>query len=132
MTGEPALRRLRAGRVLLSASSARLRGLGRGGRLTLAGGRTVTVAGVVADGVARDAEVVAAAADVPRAERRQTALVVATRDPRAVAAAVPDDRLTRVATLDPRARATGQGIVRAVVITPMDRATAVQYGELIL
>ena len=88
--------------MLLSESSARLRRLRRGDRMTLAGGRTVTVAGVVADGVARDAEVVAAAADVPRAQRRQTAVVVATRDPAAVADAVPDDRLTRVATLDPR------------------------------
>ena len=85
--------------------------------MTLVGGRTVRVAGVVSDGVARDAEVVVAAADVPRADRRQTAVVVATRDPRAVARAVPDDRLTRVGVLDPGATASGSGrIVRAVVL----------------
>jgi hypothetical protein len=116
VTGDPAFRRLRSRRVLLSAASARLRRLGRGGRMTLAGGRTVTVAGVVADGVARGSEVVAAAADVPRNERRQTAVVVATRDPAAVAGAVPDDRLTRVVTLDPRPGGAGRGIIRSVAV----------------
>jgi len=131
VTGEPAFRRLRSGRVLLSASSARLRGLGRGGRMMLVGGRTVTVAGVVPDAVARDAEVVAAAADVPRAERRQTAVVVATRDPRAVADAVPDDRLTRVASLRPRPRSTRGGIVRALAVKRRfgEFAVRLPYGE---
>lgn len=131
VTGDATFRRLRRGRVLLSASSSRLRGVGRGGRMTLAGGRTVTVAGVVPDGVARDAEVVAAAADVPRAERRQPAAVVATHDPAGVADAVPDDRLTRVATLDPRASATGGGIVRALVVKRRfgEFAVRLPYGE---
>src|SRR5688572_25468228 len=53
VTEDAAFRRLRAGRVLLSESSARLRRLGRGARLELAGGRRVTVAGVVPDGAAR-------------------------------------------------------------------------------
>lgn len=115
VTGERAFRRVRRGRVLLSETSARLRDLGRGGRMTLAGGRTVRVAGVVADRLARDAEVVAATADVARADRRQTAVVVATRDPAAVARAVPNDRLTRVATLE--TQPTGRrGIIRPAAV----------------
>ena len=122
VTGLAAFRRLRSGRVLLSSSSARLRGLRRGGRLTLAGGRTVVVAGIVPDLATRDAEVVAAAADVPRSARRQTAVTVATRDPAAVAAAVPEDRLTRVAVLDPTA-ASGP----ALVIRPVELKR--RFGE---
>src|SRR5688500_2336472 len=61
VSGEDAFRRLRGGRVLLSESSARLRRLARGARITLDRGRTLTVAGVVADGLAREAEVVASA-----------------------------------------------------------------------
>ncbi len=132
VTGDAAFRRLRSGRVLLSASSARLRGLRRGGRLVLTGGRGVTVAGVVPDGVARDAEVVAAAADVPRGERRQTAVVVATRDPEAVADAVPDDRLTRVASLRPRVGAAARGgIIRSVAVKRRfgEFAVRLPYGE---
>jgi hypothetical protein len=131
VTGDPAFRRLRRGRVLLSASSAQLRGLRRGDRMTLTGGRTVTVAGVVPDDVARDAEVVAAAADVPRGARRQTTVVVATRDPAAVADAVPDDRLTRVASLRPRAAARRGGIVRPVVVKRRfgEFAVRLPYGE---
>jgi hypothetical protein len=102
VTGDDAFGELRGGRVLLSEASARLRRLGAGDRLTLTSGRTVVVAGVVADGVARGAELVAATADVPRAQRRASAVVVATRDPTAVADAVPDDRLTRVGQLDTR------------------------------
>ncbi len=131
VTGDPAFRRLRRGRVLLSASSARLRGLGRGDRMTLTGGRDVTVAGVVPDEVARDAEVVAAAADVPRGDRRQATAVVATRDPAAVARAVPDDRLTRVASLRPRAAARRGGIVRPVAVKRDfgEFAVRLPYGE---
>lgn len=131
VTGERAFLLLTARRVLLSASSARLRGLRRGGRLTLAGGRTVTVAGVVPDGVARDAEVVAAAAGVPHAERRQTAVVVATRDPAAVARVVPDDRRTRVAVLEPRATAGGGRIIRPVAVKRRfgEFAVRLPYGE---
>jgi hypothetical protein len=102
VTGDGALRALRGGRVLLSQASAGLRGLAPGDGMTLTGGRRVTIAGVVGDDVARGAEVVAATADVPRAQRRATAVVVATHDPGAVADAVPDDRRTHVGRLDAR------------------------------
>lgn len=131
VTRDPALRRLRGGRVLLSASSASLRRLRRGGRMTLADGSSVIVAGVVADDVARGAEVVAAAADVPRAERRQIAAIVATRDPGAVARAVPRDRLTRVALLDPRPAAPGGGVIRPVAVKRHfgEFAVRLPYGD---
>jgi hypothetical protein len=131
VTGEAAFRRLSGRSVLLSASSARLRRLGRGDRLALADGRTVTVAGVVADSLARDAEVVVAQAAVPRAARRQTAVVVATHDPAAVADAVPDDRLTRVATVDPRSTATSGTVIRPVTVKRRfgEFAVRLPYGE---
>ena len=102
VTGDDALGRLRAGRVLLPEASARLRGLHVGDRMTFTGGRTVVVGGIVADGVGRGAEVIAATADVPRARRHATAVVVATRDPAAVARAVPDERGTHVGRLGAR------------------------------
>ena len=102
VTGERAFRRVRRGRVLLSATSARLRDLGRGGRMTLAGGRTVRVAGVVADRLARDAEVVAATADVPRTNAGRPRSSSPRTTPAPSPRAVPNDPLTRVATLDAR------------------------------
>ena len=60
-------------------------------------------------GITRGAELVAAAADVPRAQRRATAVVVATTDPAAVDDAVPEDPLTRVALLDTRPDSAGRG-----------------------
>lgn len=131
VTADGAFRRLRAGRVLLSTSSARLRDMERGDRMTLVGGRTVTVAGVVPDAVARDAEVVAAATAVPPRERRQTAVVIATRDPAAVAGAVPADRLTRVAVLDPRAPARSGNVIRPVALKRRfgEFAVRLPYGD---
>ena len=74
------------------------------------------VAGVIPDDVARGAELVASTADVPRAQRRATALVVATRDPKAVADIVPDDPLTHVGRLDtrPDSATTAGSITRPV------------------
>jgi hypothetical protein len=102
VTGDAAFGRLRGGRVLLSEASARLRRLETGDRITFTGDRTLVVAGVIADDIARGAELVASTADVPRAQRRANALVVATRDPQAVADVVPDDPLTHVGRLDAR------------------------------
>ena len=117
--------------MLLSRSSAALRDLKAGDRMTFTGGRTAKVAGVVPDGLARDAELVVAAADVPRAQRRQTHVVIATDDPRAIARAVPDDRLTRVAQIDPQSTATGGGIIRPVAVKRRfgEFAVRLPYGD---
>ena len=102
VVGGDGLAGLRAGHVLLSRSSARVRRLGVGDQMTLTGGRTVRIAGIVADHVGRGAEVIAAAADVPRARRHATAVVLATRDRAAVARAVSDGGRTIVGPLDAR------------------------------
>jgi hypothetical protein len=116
VTGDAAFSNLRGGRVLLSDASAQLRRLTAGDRMTIAGGRTVTVSGVVGQGIARGAELVVAAADVPRSQRRATAVVVATTDPQAVADAVPEDPRTRVGRLDtsPDSATTAGSITRPV------------------
>ena len=49
---------LRPGRALISETSARLRGVGAGGRLRLVAGRSLRVAGVVDDELVRSSEVV--------------------------------------------------------------------------
>ena len=132
VTGDAAFRDLRGGRVLLSEASARLRRLKAGDRITLTGDRRVVVAGVVPDGVARGAELVASTADVPRSQRRATALVVATRDPEAVADTVPDDPLTHVGRLDtrPDSATTAGSITRPVQLKHNFGEFAVQlpYG----
>jgi hypothetical protein len=121
-----AMRAVRGGRVVLSASSARLRRLGEGGRLTLAGGRTVRVAGVVPDDLARGAELIVAAADVPAAARRNAQVVVATREPEAVERLVPDDRLTRIGILArDRAATTAPG--RGGIVRPLELKR--RFGE---
>ena len=132
VTGDAAFRGLRGGRVLLSNASARLRGLKGGDRMTLTGGRRVVVGGVVPDDVARGAELVASTADVPRAQRRGTALVVATRYPEAVAGVFPDGPLTHVGRLDarPDSATTAGSITRPVQLKHNFGEFAVQlpYG----
>jgi hypothetical protein len=54
-----AVARLRRGEAFLSATAARLRGIGRGGTLVLATGRRLRVRGVVPDDVAQSAELLA-------------------------------------------------------------------------
>ena len=61
--------RLRRGEVLLSETAARLRRVGAGARLVLAGGRRLRVRGVVSDEVAQSAELVAHLGD-PRVQAR--------------------------------------------------------------
>jgi hypothetical protein len=123
---------LRWGRVLLSRAAARLRRLGRGARLVTSRRRPARVAGVVGDATARSAELVVAAADVPRAERRSPQVLVATTDPGAVARAVPDDRLTRVAVVDPSADPTApRAVIRPVDVKRRfgEFAVRMPYGE---
>jgi hypothetical protein len=79
------VRRLRPGTALLSRTSARLRRLGRGGRITLTGGRSLRVAGVLPDGAVRSAELVVARADGAR--------LGATRSPYLLAASTAPGRL---------------------------------------
>jgi hypothetical protein len=131
VTGEPAFRALRPGRVLLTRSSAQLRRLAPGDRMTFASGRPARVAGVVDDWLARDAEVVAPLSAVPRAERRQRSVLVATGEPAAIDRAVPDDPRARVAVVDRDAAQGGGLIVRSLQVKRRfgEFAVRLPYGD---
>jgi len=68
--------KLRPGTAILSTTSARLRGLGVGGVLRLAGGRRLRVVGVVDDAALRDAEVALASGDRRVRPLRSTVIVL--------------------------------------------------------
>jgi hypothetical protein len=114
----PAVRRLRRGTALLSETSARLRRVGVGGRLTLTGGSTLRVAGVVDDEIANNSELVLRPGDAPPAGATTARLLVATTDPEAVERALPRDRLTRVGVFGPGGGGgtTRGGIARAMEV----------------
>lgn len=83
------LRGLDGREVLLTRTSARLRRLGPGGRIELAGGRSLRVAGIVPDELVRRAEIVVNAEEGSRlGARRRWALVPYAGDPSALAAAL--------------------------------------------
>jgi D-alanyl-D-alanine carboxypeptidase len=136
VTGAAAAGELRSGRALLSETSARVRRARAGDRLVLTDGRSPRVATVVPDDVARESELVLAAADVPAHERRNGQVLLATTDPEAVARAVPEDRLTRVGIVDagPRGDDRGRergGIVRSVELKRRfgEFSVRLPYGE---
>jgi hypothetical protein len=112
------VRRLRRGTTLLSETSARLRRVGVGGRLTLTGGRTLRVAGVVDDDLANNSELVLRPGDAPPAGATTSRLLVSTTDPAAVERALPRDRLTRVGVFGgaPSGGSTRGGIARAMEV----------------
>jgi hypothetical protein len=125
-----AVRRLRSGSVLLSESSARLRRLGAGGRLTLDGGRTVRIAAVVDDEIARGSELVLTGG----AGRPGTSqLLVSTTRPDAVLRRLPDDGATRAAPAFVADAGFPQraGIARALEVKQAfgEFAVRLPYGE---
>jgi D-alanyl-D-alanine carboxypeptidase len=125
----PALRGLRPGSALLSRTSARLRRLGRGGRLTLAGGRRLRIAGVVDDELVRAAELVLRPGDAGASRTSQ--LLVATTAPGRIARRLPPDGATRVRRFE-----AGAGSTPALVARPAELkarfgefAVGLPYGE---
>ena len=90
-----AIARLGPGRALLSRTSARLRHAGAGATLTLAGGRRLRVAGVVADGLVRSAELVVSASEGRRLGPRAGYLLAAVRTRRAAGRAARAFRAPR-------------------------------------
>jgi hypothetical protein len=92
------VRRLRHGTVLLSQTSARLRGVGAGALLELEGGRRLRVAGVVSEEVAQYSEVVASESEGMPSSRDSVVAVLAE------GADVTTDELARAAGGDGRAR----------------------------
>ena len=86
-----AVRGLGRGEALLTRTSARLRRLGRGGRLRLAEGRSVSVVGVIDDGIVRRGEIVVNAREGAHlGAQRRWALVPYRGDPRRLVAALRD------------------------------------------
>jgi hypothetical protein len=77
------VRRLRAGTAILSRTSARVRGVGAGGTLTLRGGRRLRIVGVLDDGLVRSAELVVSATEGARLGARAPYLLAAVEDERA-------------------------------------------------
>ena len=75
-----AFAKLRPGRAILSATSARLRKVGAGGVLRLAGGRRLRVVAVVDDAALRDAELALASRD-RRVEALRSTVMVLLREP---------------------------------------------------
>lgn len=77
-----AIRGLGRAEALLTRTAARLRRLGPGGRIRLAEGRTLRVAGVIDDGLVRRAEIVVSAAEgASLGAQRRWALVPYSGDP---------------------------------------------------
>lgn len=105
----PAVERLRPGTALLSKTSARVRRLGRGGTLRLAGGRRLRVVGVVDDGLVRATELVVHRADGPRLSAGRPYLL----------AAGPADPIRRTLRIPPgRRRSRGGTVVAALGPAP--------------
>src|SRR5215218_8348968 len=97
------LRRLGAGRALLSRTSARLRHARAGATITLTGGRRLRVVGVLDDGLVRSAELVVSAAEGARLGPRAPYLLAAVRTERTARRAERafDAPRTRVSALGP-------------------------------
>jgi D-alanyl-D-alanine carboxypeptidase len=125
----PALRSLRPRTALLSRTSARLRRLESGDRLTLAGGHELRVAGVVDDELVRAAELVLRHGDA--GPSRASQLLVATTAPERIARRLPTDEGTRVRSLRSTAGASRARIARPAEIKARfgEFAVSVPYGD---
>ena len=112
--------------VLLSRTSARLRKLGEGDRLTVAGGRRLRVAGVVDDDLVGLAEVVLTQrdADAPRGATGQ--LLVATTEPDRVERRLARNDGVRIRALSP-GLGTGLRTVPRLVARPLE--IKARFGE---
>jgi D-alanyl-D-alanine carboxypeptidase len=122
---------LRPGRALLTRTSARVRRLSKGDRIRFASGRTLRVSGVIADHLARDAELVLHPGDAEGASARSAQLLVATMRPVALARSLPHDDRTRISPVVAAPAERRGGIVRAVDLKARfgEFAVRLPYGE---
>jgi hypothetical protein len=117
------IRGLRRGGVLLSRSSARLRRLETGDQLTVTGGRTLRVTGIVDDDLVGLAEVVLTRRDAAGGGNSSTGqLLIATTDPQRAARRIPRGGGVRIRTLSPTLRTAPRRIAR-----PLELKT--RFGE---
>jgi hypothetical protein len=112
------IRRLGRNTALLSRTSARLRRLGVGDRLTLAGGRELRVAGIVDDEVVGFAELVLTG----RGNDATRQLLVATTRPERVERRLAGNDAVRIRTLSPTLRTSSRLVAR-----PLE--TKARFGE---
>jgi hypothetical protein len=118
----PEIRRLRHDTALLSRTSARLRRLGVGDRLSLAGGPELRVAGVVDDELVGFAELVLTGRGAGGANDRTRQLLVATTQPERAERRLARNDAVRVHTLSPTLRTSPRLIAR-----PLE--TKARFGE---
>jgi len=115
-------RRLRRGTALLSRTSARLRRLGVGDRLSLAGGRELRVARIVDDELVGFAELVLTGRDAGGGNDATRQLLVATTQPERVERRLARNDAVRIRTLSPTLRTSPRLIAR-----PLE--TKARFGE---
>jgi hypothetical protein len=123
-------RALRPGTALLTRTSARVRRLDTGDRLELATGPTLQVAGIVADHLALDAELVLRPRDAGGTPAWNRRLLIATTSAPDLARALPD-RASRIAPVLPAGDERRGAIVRAVDVKARfgEFAVRLPYGE---
>jgi D-alanyl-D-alanine carboxypeptidase len=116
------IRKLRRGTALLSRTSARLRRLGVGDRLRLAGGSELRVAGVVDDELVGFAELVLTGRDAGGGNGPTRQLLVATTRPERVERRLARNDAVRIRTLSPTLRTSPRLVAR-----PLE--TKARFGE---
>jgi hypothetical protein len=118
----PDVRRLRPGTALLSRTSARVRRVGIGGRLRLADGRIVRVAGVADDDTVGHAEIVLTRRDAGSGKAGTRQLLVATTRPERFARRLGRGGTVRIRTLSPTLQTSPRLVARAL-------ETKARFGE---
>jgi D-alanyl-D-alanine carboxypeptidase len=116
------IRRLRRNTALLSRTSARLRRLGVGDRLSLAGGLDLRVAGIVDDELVGFAELVLTGRDAGGGNDATRQLLVATTQPERVERRLAGNDAVRIRTLSPTLRTAPRLVAR-----PLE--TKARFGE---
>ena len=116
------IRKLRRGMALLSRTSARLRRLGVGDRLSVSTGRDLRIAGIVDDELVGFAELVLTRRDAGGGNDPTRQLLVATTQPERVERRLARNDAVRIRTLSPTLRTSPRLVAR-----PLE--TKARFGE---
>jgi hypothetical protein len=118
----PEIRKLRRGTALLSRTSARLRRLGVGDRLSVAGGHELRIGGIVDDELVGFAELVLTRRDAGGSNDPTRQLLVATTRPERVERTLARKDAVRIRALSPTLRTSPRLVAR-----PLE--TKARFGE---
>jgi D-alanyl-D-alanine carboxypeptidase len=123
--------RLRRGSALLSRTSARLRRLEVGDRLTVSGGRELRIAGIVDDELVGFAELVLVGRDAGGGSEGTRQLLVATTQPERVERRLARNDAVRIRTLSPTLRTSPRLVARQLEIKARfgEFAVGLPYGS---